>query len=254
MMNIRHAFAYFQLIAGIKANDALGFRLLSKLAKRLVPSYRLTWPELAWFQDARLIDALSRFGENDGFNAHRKYALQQLIRLTDAVAGDTAECGVYKGCSSYIILEANKRATSRRTHHVFDSFAGLSLPGGKDGQYWSASDLSVDEAAVKTNLRDFENVIYYKGWIPARFDDVKDRVFSFVHVDVDLYQPTLDSIAFFYDRMSAGAIFVCDDYGFLTCPGATAAAQEFLSSKTEKMVSLPGGGGFFVKGCATAPE
>jgi hypothetical protein len=51
-----------------------------------------------------------------------------------------------------------------------------------------------------------------------------------------------------------GGIFVCDDYGFLTCPGATKAMDEFLLTKREKMISLPGGGGFFIKGCVTAPE
>lgn len=59
---------------------------------------------------------------------------------------------------------------------------------------------------------------------------------------------------FFYDRLNIGGVFVCDDYGFLTCPGATAAIQDFLISKPEKMVSLPGGGGFFIKGCITSPE
>jgi O-methyltransferase len=253
-MKIKDAAAYFQLIMGVKANEVLGFRLITKLAKRLIPGYRFTWPELGWFQDPRLINALSRFDENEGFNAHRKYALQQLIRLTEGVPGDTAECGVYKGCSSYIILEANKKSKFRRMHHVFDSFEGLSAPAEKDGHYWTANDLSISENVVKNNLSDFNQVKYYKGWIPDRFKEVANHRFSFIHVDVDLYAPTLESIIFFYDRLNAGGIFVCDDYGFLTCPGATAAAQEFLISKPEKMVSLAGGGGFFIKGCVTSVE
>ncbi|HJW29970.1 MAG TPA: TylF/MycF/NovP-related O-methyltransferase, partial [Saprospiraceae bacterium] len=201
-----------------------------------------------------LTNTLSRFDENDGFNAHRKYALQQFLRLIEGIPGDTAECGVYRGCSSYIILQANKKSGFGRTHHIFDSFEGLSRPSGKDGQYWTENDLSIDENTVMKNLREFDRVKFYKGWIPHRFEEVSNRTFSFVHVDVDLYDPTLASIAFFYDRLNMGGIFVCDDYGFLTCPGATTAIQEFLVSKPEKMVSLPGGGGFFIKGCLTAPE
>ena len=253
-MNIKNAKAYLQLILGLKANEILGFRLVTFLAKHLVPNYRFTWPELAWFQDSKLINSLSRFDENEGFNAHRKYALQQLLRLIEGIPGDTAECGVYKGCSSYIILQANKQASFSRTHHVFDSFEGLSKPSGKDGKYWTANDLSIGESIVKNNLSEFDRVNFYKGWIPHRFSEIRDRTFSFIHVDVDLYEPTLESIRFFYDRLNAGGIFVCDDYGFLTCPGATAAIQEFLISKPEKMVSLPGGGGFFIKGCVTSPE
>lgn len=253
-MNLKNALAYSLLISGLRPNESLGFQLVTKIAKRIVPRYRFTWPELSWFQDPALVDVLSRFGENSGFNAHRKFTLQQLIRLTEGIPGDTAECGVYKGCSSYLILEANRRSSLQRTHHVFDSFEGLSNPIGKDGDYWSASDLSISEDAVRDNLRDFERIKFYKGWIPDRFSEINDVDFAFVHVDVDLYEPTRESIAFFYDRLKTGGIFLCDDYGFLTCPGATAAVQEFLSGKPEKMVSLAGGGGFFVKGCVTAPE
>ena len=77
------------------------------------------------------------------------------------------------------------------------------------------------------------------------------KQFSFVHVDVDLEQPTRDSIEFFYDRLTIGAIFLCDDYACTTCPGATAVIDEYLKAKPEKMIRLPGGGGFFIKGTKT---
>jgi hypothetical protein len=253
-MNVKNIPRYIQLLLGIKANEMLGFRLLTIMARRFVPAYRFTWPELAWFQNTKLMEVLKRFDESEGFNAHRRFALQQLLRLTSNVPGDTAECGVYKGCGSYIILDSNKESSFDRVHHVFDSFEGLSNPSGKDGEYWTANDLSIEEDFVRKNLIKFKNVEFYKGWIPNRFDEVRERNFSFVHVDVDLYEPTLDSIRFFYERINTGGLFVCDDYGFLTCPGATAAIDEFLISKQEKMVSLPGGGGFFIKGCATAQE
>lgn len=251
-MNVKNISGYVQLILGVKANEVLGFRLVTKFAKHFLPIYKFTWPELAWFQDFRLNDVLSRFEESEGFNAHRRFALQQLLRLTSQIPGDTAECGVYNGCGSYIILQANKRSSHGRIHHIFDSFEGLSTPSTKDGVYWAANDLSTKESIVRENLSEFSDVKFYQGWIPSRFSDVEGNVFSFVHVDVDLYEPTLESVKFFYDRLSTGGIFVCDDYGFLTCPGATAAIEEFLLSKPEKMVSLPGGGGFFIKGCVTS--
>ncbi|MEK7801719.1 MAG: TylF/MycF/NovP-related O-methyltransferase, partial [Pseudomonadota bacterium] len=187
-----------------------------------------------------------------GFNAHRRFALQQLIRLVHAVPGDTAECGVYKGCGSSIILTANTQSPFDRMHHIFDSFEGLSAPAENDGSYWEENDLSISENIVEVNLNNFDKFKCYKGWIPERFEEVKSTRFSFVHVDVDLFEPTRDSISFFYDKLNAGGIFICDDYGFLTCPGATDAIHQFLASKPEKMISLPGGGGFFIKGCNTA--
>ncbi len=253
-MDIKNIPKYFQLVLGIKQNEMLGFRVITMLAKRFIPGYRFTWPELAWFKNPKLVEVLTRFNEGEGFNAHRRFAIQQLIRLTSSVPGDTAECGVYKGCGSYIILDANKHSTLNRTHHIFDSFEGLSDPSGKDGDFWTVNDLSVKEGIVRENLSGFDRVECYKGWIPNRFHEIENKAFSFVHVDVDLSAPTLDSIKFFYERLSVGGVFVCDDYGFLTCPGATAAIEEFLTSRPEKMISLPGGGGFFIKGCATSSE
>jgi hypothetical protein len=87
----------------------------------------------------------------------------------------------------------------------------------------------------------------YPGWIPDRFPEVDDRCFSFVHIDVDLYQPTLDSLEFFYPRLSTGGIIVLDDYGFGTCPGATAAVDSFMRDKAEPIVNLSAGGAFLMK-------
>jgi O-methyltransferase len=74
----------------------------------------------------------------------------------------------------------------------------------------------------------------------------KHERFSFVHLDVDLYQPTMDSLEFFYGKMSPGNIILCDDYGFVTCPGAKKAMDSFFADKPEEIVSLPTGQGFVV--------
>jgi O-methyltransferase len=87
----------------------------------------------------------------------------------------------------------------------------------------------------------------YKGWIPDRFHEVADRRFCFVHIDVDLYQPSLDSIAFFYPRMEPGAIIVLDDYGFESCPGVTAAIDKFMEGKPEPVVNVSAGGALIIK-------
>ena len=73
---------------------------------------------------------------------------------------------------------------------------------------------------VQTNLKQFGFIRYYKGWIPDRLDEVKERTFSFVHIDVDLYQPTFDSFKFFYPRLLKNGIMVFDDYGCMRFPGA----------------------------------
>jgi hypothetical protein len=184
---------------------------------------------------------------------HRRWAVHQLLRLTGAVRGDTAECGVYQGAGSYLMAAANRCLGGNRLHHAFDSFSGLSAPSALDGNYWTAGDLSAPLEAARANLAEFEDAVkFYQGWIPERFHDVAECRFRFVHIDVDLYEPTRDSLAFFYPRVEDGGIIVCDDYWFTTCPGATRAVDEFLANKPEKMLPLAQGGGFLVKGQATA--
>lgn len=230
---------------------------LDKITKTVFKKYYLTWPEIDWFYNKSFEDYLKIFNEYNGFNAYRRYILLQLLRLVEDVPGDTAECGVYKGASSWLILAANSanKRIPNKIHHMFDSFEGLSKPKEVDGIHWKEGDLKAREEEVIENLKPFKGKFkIYKGWIPYRFQEVKYLKFSFVHIDVDLYQPTFDSIAFFYDRVNDGGIILCDDYGSSSCPGATKAINEFLEDKPEKMIYLPVGGGFIIKGLRTSED
>lgn len=230
------------------------FLTLKSLASILVPEYRFKHPQMQWWTDPAFNDYLHKFGESDGMNSDRRWMLSQLLRLVADVPGDTAECGVFSGSSSHVICSANQTATQPRKHHMFDSFEGLSTPDEVDGSHWTKGDLAYGVERVKENLHEFDATAYYPGWIPDRFEDVADLQFAFVHIDVDLHQPTRDSIAFFYPRMSEGGVIVVDDYGFTSCPGATTAVDEFLADKPEKMLSLSAGGGFLIRGVHTAKK
>ena len=231
------------------------FRLLVQLGRLLCPHYRFKWPQLDWLHDQRFNAYLEKFGEQDGMNAERRWMVKELMRLVDNVPGDTAECGAFEGAGSYLMCEANKHNKRfERNHHIFDSFVGMSNPDGVDGGFWKQGDMARDQDVVGRNLAEFTNVVLHKGWIPERFPDVADRRFAFVHIDVDLYTPTRDSLSFFYERMNDGGIIVCDDYGFSTCPGATRAVHECLADRPEKMIALASGGGFLIKGMATSPK
>ncbi len=97
-------------------------------------------------------------------------------------------------------------------------------------------------------------IVIHKGWIPEKFFEIETSNFAFVHIDVDIYEPTKASIEFFYPRLNNGGILICDDYGFSTCPGATLAIDEFLKDKPERMISFASGGGWFMKGVETQAQ
>jgi len=94
----------------------------------------------------------------------------------------------------------------------------------------------------------FRSIRYHKSWIPSRFCDVGDLQYSFVHINVDINQPTKDSLEFFYPRLSPGGILLSDDYGYHTRTGARTAFDDLAATTPEKTVMrLPTGQGFLVK-------
>lgn len=223
-----------------------GFVYVTKLF-----DFRMYNIHLYWFHDKEYMDAWKDFPESNDVIHERRFNLYYLAKSVRNIPGDMAECGVYKGAGSHLILRANEGAGKRM--HIFDSFEGLSRPRKEDAPLkdrtflWKEHDLSATESLVRKNLSRYPNVDYYKGWIPDRFLEVGSRRFSVVHLDVDLYQPTLDSLVFFYDRMNKGGLIVCDDYGFESCPGAHAAINEFMQNKQEFVVHLTTGQGLIVK-------
>jgi hypothetical protein len=230
----------------INGDDFARYVLAERLTGLIYPTYRFSEFGRILLEDKAFLHTYERLaGANNYHSLDRKYALDQMMKLVKRIDGDTAECGAYQGASSYFICR--NIYAMKKVHHVFDSFEGLSAPSDKDGSYWTRGDLAAEEVTIRENLKEFDFVTYYRGWIPTRFKEVEDRRFVFVHLDLDLYQPTWDSLCFFYPRVNPEGIILCDDYGFITCPGARQAMDEFFRDRTEEIVSLPTGQGFVIK-------
>ena len=210
----------------------------------IYPKYKFSEYGRIYLDDIDFYKYYEKYVGNNFHSYDRKYLLSQLVKLTEHLDGDIAECGVYEGASSLLMF--NQIKDTNKKLHLFDSFEGLSTPNSIDASYWVKGDLSISEQTVRNNLPKSENILYYKGWIPDKFNMVKDVKFSFVHLDVDLFQPTYDSLEFFYLKMVVGGIILCDDYGFDSCPGAKKALDKFLVNK-EKIINIPTGQAFIIK-------
>jgi O-methyltransferase len=174
----------------------------------------------------------------------RFYSLATLFSEILPLQGLVAECGCYRGLSSYLLCSFLKRADGKfdgRGYRIFDSFAGLSVPQPED----SVEELDPDAKRLKAMaqpgsfaasldqvrgaLAAFPEIEFFPGWIPHMFPDEPDARYRFVHVDVDIYQPTRDSIAYFYPRLVPGGMIVCDDYNW---PGARKAIEEVCAQNS----------------------
>ena len=173
----------------------------------------------------------------------RHYLLRQLIEQLGNVPGDAVEVGCFRGLSAYVACASFLAIEKRLNFHIFDSFEGLSPPVVEDqSQYLptakpeSGNPFACSEEQVRANLKDFSFIKYHKGWVPDGFEQVQADRFCFVHVDVDLYEPTRDVIAFFWPRLSPGGVVVLDDYGTLFYPGARQALTQYLKGRSDVLI------------------
>jgi O-methyltransferase len=162
------------------------------------------------------------------------YQIFMAAKRAEKIDGDMAEVGVYRGGSAKLIREANRN----KVLHVFDTFEGLpdvdliDAPQFKKGQFAA----SLDE--VKNYLKDYKNIHYHKGLSPCTAGPVKDKKFSFIHLDVDTYESTRSCLEFFYSRMNRGGIILSHDY--INAAGVRKAFDEFFRDKSEPIIEMSG--------------
>lgn len=146
-----------------------------------------------------------------------------------------ANVGLWNGHSLYMLAELQHDVP------VFgvDSFAGL---GG-----FSAADEPVPERhryfeAAYSSVRSavpHRHVCLLRGWIPAVFGLLPDQEYSFVAIDVDLHDPTRDSLAYFWPRLRPQGRVYVDDYGTetqRTWPGCKRAVDAFVERTGAEIV------------------
>jgi hypothetical protein len=157
------------------------------------------------------------------------------VERTAKVNGDIAEVGVWKGGSAKIICEAK----GEKALYLFDTFEGLPDLCEMDNpnQYYKG-EFRWEFEKVKNYLRNYPNVYIYKGIFPSTSEPIKDKRFSFVNLDVDLYKSTLSCLEFFYPRMNKGGVIISHDY--IGTQGVKKALDDFFEEKSEPIIELSG--------------
>lgn len=223
------------------------------------PSYDPQRPQVGYDTDAAfhsLYDEAQTATEmNDrAMRRQRHYLIPQAIRQVRNVPGYVAEVGCYRGLSAYITCSAMIAEGISCDFHIFDSFEGLSSPNEHDATEFKSkkivagNTLACPEDQVRRNLARFDFVQYHRGWIPDCFPGVAEKTFRYVHVDVDLYQPTIDTLKFFWPRLSPRGVMLLDDNGTLFFPGARKAIDEFFSERNDVVrFETPSGAGIAIK-------
>lgn len=161
------------------------------------------------------------------------YIIRKTVLQTSKIPGDIAEVGVFRGASAKIICDVK----GLRRLHLFDTFEGLPAPGPADAAF-EKGQYSCSLEEVRRYLAGCEDVAFYKGYFPATGAPVQNRRFSFVHLDVDLYESTAQALAFFYPRMTPGGVILSHDY--VMFEGVRRAFDQFFATRPEPVIELSG--------------
>ena len=205
------------------------------LAKAMRFSIKFSLFRLLTFRkNKELVQLIKRIQSESGF---MMWPDEMSMLYTTAFAlknkkGDFAEVGVSTGGSAKLISEAK----GGKNFHLFDTFEGLPEPGEQD-KHLHRGQYTCSLPAVKEYLKSYTAIHYYPGLFPQTSKPVENKTFSFVHLDVDLYQSTLDAIRFFYPRLETGGMLISHDYS--TVPGVRKAFDEFFIETPEVVVELP---------------
>lgn len=168
----------------------------------------------------------------------RLFTLWQAARNVAALKDPglaVAEVGTYRGGGALLIASALRQLSDREWDlHVLDTFEGH-LPdtlterdtGQRPGKFSDTSERDV----TKWLRQRLDRVEIHPGDASQTVGHLPERRWGLVHLDVDLYQPTLDCLRYFGERMPAGAIVVLDDFGAESCPGIEEAYAAYAEER-----------------------
>jgi hypothetical protein len=190
------------------------------------------------------------------FNVFQRFqtrvTLLQYLFATIDLPGARAECGAYRGATGLLLCHAlrSRRPGFRGEDlYLIDSYSGTSASVEQDlipvrdengatrmEPFFPAGKSDTSPEMVRGFFGDFPDVRICAGWIPQVFATMPEREWSFVHVDLTLFEPSRAALEYFYPRLSKGGVIACD--GSIFCPGVEKAVDEFCASRDIPYVVL----------------
>jgi len=155
------------------------------------------------------------------------------------VKGAFAELGVHKG----VTAKAIHFMDIDRPLYLFDTFNGfdardLAIESQQEDKFDPSNFSDTDIEQVRDYIGGNDNLIFKKGYFPKTTLGLEQEQFALVHLDADLYVPTLEALKFFYPKMNPGGVIMVHDYNH-TWDGIPRAVNTFVENIPESIIELP---------------
>ena len=157
-----------------------------------------------------------------------------LLNRVKNIPGDIVECGVFKGTGIFTFLKL-KRYLCPNSHKKvvgFDFFNSNELVNGLSGVDKKYMQKLFDDRKWSSDEAYFNylnELIKQSGFLPHEYELVKGDIsqtshdyvsnnigfkISMLYLDLDIAQPTYDTLKAFWDRVSRGGVVVFDEYAY----------------------------------------
>jgi O-methyltransferase len=182
-----------------------------------------------WLPFKGMFEGKMGFGQSE----ERMYNIQQFAKAAMQHGNLAAEFGVYTGYTTRMLLDMGFDVIA------FDSFEGIKGSGEHD--IMQDGEFSAEDVLTETFERITGACVVF-GTLPDTLEG-RDDMFNFVHLDLDVYEPTLAVLRYVYPRIHTGGVIVLDDYGYHITPGIKKAVDEFVAESGAKFIYLTSGQG-----------
>ncbi len=202
---------------------------------------------LSFYKDKDVVDLIKEIKKevDFAFYPYEAFMIHSIVKTQVSIEGDLAEVGVYQGGSAKLICEVKKG----KKLYLFDTFTGLPEVSNDDThfgkKYWHNNEFSnTSMEAIKKLLNKYDDVHIIEGIFPESGKEIINNRFCFVHLDVDLYKSTIDSLRFFFPKMVQGGIILIHDYH---SNGIQKAFTEFKTENQIQVIELTGSQAMIIK-------
>jgi hypothetical protein len=176
----------------------------------------------------------------------------ELFKMIKDLPGDIVECGVFAGVSlarfvSFRNLLEHPNSRKIIGFDTFDKFPTTNFEQDKLRREQFIVEAGSDSISKKQLLEVLERknnnhlVELIEGDITRTIPDYVSSnpqlKISLLHLDVDIFEPSVTILEHLYPKVVSGGIIILDDYGQF--PGETKAVDDYLKNKNIKIHKFP---------------